>query len=153
MNGKLRRERNHSAEETREFPRCYYVWLRYLWSALLLCSLITISVPVFGHHGGAAWDAKTTLMLQGTITEFRFINPHIQIFLDAKDEKGNVIHWACEGADPAMLVRQGWSRDTLKPGDRVTVVGRPAKSGAKLVELQKLTLANGQVLEAKGTAQ
>lgn len=154
MNGKLWLQRSESGESWREFPRHQCPWYQRLQSAaLLLVSVISLSGTAFGHHGGAAWDTKTTVTLQGTITDFRFINPHIQIFLDSKDEKGNVIHWACEGADPAMLVRQGWSRETLKPGDHVTVVGRPAKSGAKLVELQKLTLANGQELEAKGTAQ
>lgn len=140
--------------EGRKFSENKWFRCQYLWTpALLLVSILAFSGLLFGHHGGAAWDTKTTLTLQGTVTEFRFINPHIQIFFDSKDDKGNMIHWACEGADPAMLVRQGWSRETLKAGDHVTVVGRPAKSGAKLMDLQKLTLPNGQELEAKGAAQ
>jgi hypothetical protein len=122
-----------------------------------LCSCFLLSMAVlmwagnaFAHHGGAEWDAKATTTVQGTITDFRFINPHVQIFFDSKDEKGNLVHWSCEAADPAMLVRDGWTRLTLKPGDLVTFVGHPAKSGAKMIELQKLTLSDGRELSASG---
>ena len=118
---------------------------------------LTISVALlfwagaaFAHHGNSEWDAKTTTSVQGTVTEFRFINPHVQIFFDTKDDKGNAVHWSCEAADPAMLVRDGWTRLTLKPGDQVTFVGHPAKSGAKMIELQKLTLSDGHELSASG---
>jgi hypothetical protein len=126
---------------------------KLLIGLLLSLGLLAFCGTVFGHHGAAAWDTKNTITIQGTVTEFRFFNPHVQIFLDSKDEKGDTVHWGCEAADPAMLVRQGWTRTILKPGDRITVTGRPAKNGAKLVELQKLTLANGQEISAKGSAQ
>ena len=114
----------------------------------LVCAL-SFSGIALAHHGGAAWDRTVTLNLQGTVTEYRFVNPHVQIYFDAKDDKGNIVHWSCESADPAMLVRQGWTRETLKPGDRVTFVGHQAKSGVKIMVLQKLILANGQEIEAK----
>src|ERR1700735_5125676 len=122
---------------------------------LLSCVLLSMSVVMWGgnsfaHHGGAEWDSKSTTTVQGTITDFRFINPHVQIFFDSKDDKGNIVHWSCEAADPAMLVRDGWTRLTLKPGDQVTFVGHPAKSGAKMIELQKLTLSDGHELSASG---
>ncbi len=107
----------------------------------------------FAHHGGAEWDTKAMTTLQGTITEFRFVNPHVQIYFDSKDNNGKVVHWSCEAPDPAMLVRQGWTRETLKAGDQVTFVGHPAKSGAKMITLQKVTLPGGQELEARGAAQ
>jgi Family of unknown function (DUF6152) len=107
----------------------------------------------FGHHGGAEWDTKAMTTVQGTITEFRFVNPHVQIYFDSKDNNGKVVHWSCDAPDPAMLVRQGWTRETLKAGDQVTLVGHPAKSGAKMITLQKVTLPGGQELEARGAAQ
>ncbi len=107
----------------------------------------------FAHHGGAEWDTKAMTTVQGTITEFRFVNPHVQIYFDSKDNNGKVVHWSCEAPDPAMLVRQGWTRETLKAGDQVTFVGHPAKSGAKMITLQKVTLPGGQELEARGAAQ
>jgi hypothetical protein len=119
---------------------------------ITVCALVcvlSVCGTVMAHHGGAAWDMKTTVNIQGTVTEFRFVNPHVQIFLDATDDKGKAVHWSCESADPAMLVRQGWTYDMLKPGDHVTLVGHPAKSGVKIMVLDKLILANGKEVMAK----
>ena len=120
--------------------------------AMAVCALacvLAVSGSLSAHHGGAAWDMKTTVNLQGTVTEFRFVNPHVQIFLDA-DDKGKTVRWACESADPAMLVRQGWTRDIIKPGDHVTLVGHPAKTGVKIMVLEKMILASGKEIPAKG---
>jgi hypothetical protein len=66
------------------------------------------------------------------------------------DDQGNVTHWSCESPDdPAMLSRQGWTRNILAPGDHVTIIGRPAKSGAKVMSLQKVVLADGRELTNK----
>lgn len=123
---------------------------RRIWISLLsLVCILAMAGTGFAHHGGAAFDMKSMVTVQGTITEFRWVNPHVQIYLDAADDKGNTVHWTCETADPSMLVRQGWSNDTLKPGDHVTLVGHPAKTGVKVMVLDKLVLANGQELAAK----
>jgi hypothetical protein len=128
--------------------RCFPLTRVFLFMALFLWGGFA-----FAHHGGAEWDSKTTTTVQGTITEFRFVNPHVQIYFDSKDNNGKIDHWSCEAPDPAMLVRQGWTREILKPGDHVTFVGHPAKSGAKMMTLQKVTLPDGQELEARGAAQ
>jgi len=158
MGGKLAIQlgRESQMNKTRSRPAARKNW--FTKRGLLPGFLFTLNVlmwggTAFGHHGGAAWDSKTTITLQGTVTEFRFINPHAQIFFDSKDDNGNMIHWSCEAADPSMLVRQGWNRQILKPGDQVKFVGHPAKSGAKLIELQKLTLPNGEELTASGSGQ
>jgi hypothetical protein len=122
---------------------------KFVTFSFAIVALAVACVPAFAHHGGAAYDSKTTLTLKGTITEFRYINPHAQIYFDVKDDQGNVVHWNCETIDPAMLSRQGWARDVIKPGDVVTIVGRPAKSGAKVMVLQKMILANGKEMDAK----
>jgi hypothetical protein len=101
------------------------------------------------HHGGAAWDRSAQVSIKGTVTKFLFVNPHVQILFDAKDDKGQAEHWNCESADVAMLVRQGWTRETLKAGDEATFVGYKAKNGAKIMVLEKLILANGKEVEAK----
>ena len=83
--------------------------------------------------------------MKGTITGFEFSNPHVQIFFDTKDDKGNVTHWSCESTNPAMLTRNGWSRSVLKPGDEVTMVVNPNKKpDGTVVNLIKVVLANGQ---------
>src|SRR2546426_11965949 len=70
---------------------------------------LAICAPMFAHHGASAYDRGATVTLKATITEFKYANPHVQIFFDAKDDKGNVQHWNCETIIPAMLSKQGWS--------------------------------------------
>lgn len=119
---------------------------------ILAASFAIVSSPVSAHHGNAAYDLDKTVTLKATITGFEFGNPHVQVFFDTKDEKGNALHWSCEGTNPAMLTRIGWSRTTLKPGDQVTVVIHPNKDPAvTVVSLVKVILANGQVLESRNS--
>jgi len=118
-------------------------------SVCTLACVLFIGGILFAHHGGAAWDNKTTVNIKGKVTEFRFVNPHVQIYLDAADDKGKVVHWKCESADPAMLIRQGWTRDIIKVGDQVTLIGHPAKSGVKIMVLEKFIAANGKEIAAK----
>jgi hypothetical protein len=111
-------------------------------------SLATCGV-LFAHHGNAAYDLDKSVTLKGTITNFDFSNPHVQIFFDTKDDKGNVTHWSCESTNPAMLMRNGWSRNVLKPGDEVTMVVNPnKKADGTVVNLIKVVLAGGQELQA-----
>jgi hypothetical protein len=114
----------------------------YLFILILLAIL---PVPVFAHHGTAAYDQKQTVPLKATITDFQFVNPHVQYFFDTKDDSGNVIHWNCEGTNPAMLARAGWTKNTLKPGDEVTMYVHPNKDpNLHVVLFVKVVLANGQ---------
>lgn len=106
--------------------------------------------PLSAHHGNAAYDQDKTVTMKVTITAFEFGNPHVQVFFDTKDEKGNVVHWNCEGTNPAMLTRIGWTKDTLKAGDQVTVVVHPNKNpDVTVVGLVKVILPDGQVLESR----
>ena len=73
-------------------------------------------------------------------------NPHTQIHLDVTDDKGNVVHWNFEAQPPNILTHAGWSRETLKPGDQVTIVASPAKNGAPVGIIQKVVLASGEEL-------
>jgi len=117
---------------------------------LTLAMLVAIGFPVFAHHGNAAYDPDKVVSMKVTITGFEFGNPHVQVFFDTKDENGKVLHWNCEGTNPAMLTRIGWSKDTLKPGDQVTVYVHPNKNpDITVVGLVKVVLANGQVLESR----
>jgi hypothetical protein len=85
--------------------------------------------------------------VKATVTSFQFINPHVQIFLDAKNDKGEIQKWTCEARSPAMLVRNGnWDKSTLKPGDTITAIGFQAKNGAPILRLKKIVLADGKEL-------
>lgn len=110
----------------------------FLAAALLFAGL----TPVFAHHGNAAYDETKEVTLKGTVTEFDWANPHAQIYFDVKDAKGNVAHWGCETLSPGKLVRAGWSKDAVKPGDEITITLVAAKNGAPVGFLHKLTIDN-----------
>ncbi|MGB6944287.1 MAG: DUF6152 family protein [Bryobacteraceae bacterium] len=97
------------------------------------------------HHSFAAeYDVKKPVTLKGTVTSVEWTNPHARFYLDVKDESGNVAHWNLELASPNVLVRQGWSRHSLKVGDEVTVEGSQAKDGSQMANARTVTLADGK---------
>lgn len=108
--------------------------------------LLTALVPLSAHHGNAAYDDKNPITIKGTVTEFAWTNPHVQIYLDVKNDKGAVIHWSVETYSPGKLIRAGWSKDVIKPGDAVSINLIPAKNGAPVGFLHTLALPNGKVL-------
>ena len=116
---------------------------------LFTCS--AISIPAFAHHGTAiAYDANKSVTLRGTVTEFVFKNPHIQIYFDVTDEKGNVVHWAAECGGVFYWSQYGWRRDSLKPGDPITITLHPSKAGKPVGENVELVLASGKPVAKMG---
>lgn len=111
--------------------------------------LITISVPVFAHHGAAAYDTARKITVKVTVTEWFWANPHCFLKFDAKDDKGNVVHWATETSNPSDMVNLGWAKDTFKPGDEITVTFTPVKNGNPIGRVEQVVLANGQTLSAR----
>ena len=107
-----------------------------------LCALM---VPVLAHHSfEAEYDADKPVTLTGTVTKVEWTNPHARFYIDAKDENGNVTNWNFELASPNVLMRQGWTRNSLKVGDTVTVTGSQAKDASKLASARTVTLADGR---------
>ena len=86
--------------------------------------------------------------VKGTVTRFEWSNPHAYIYLDVKDEKGNATEWTAEMASIGMLSRVNWKRDSLKPGDEITIYGNRAKNGKNAMRLDKIVFASGQELSA-----
>jgi hypothetical protein len=117
-------------------------------SLLLICAVLFVSAPLAAHHGETNYDTtKMVTVKAATVTNFEFINPHTQIYLEVKNEKGEIEKWTCEARSPAMLVRNGgWDKNTLKPGDVITVIGFRAKNGTNILRLKKIVLANGKEL-------
>ena len=108
---------------------------------------LVVVAPALAHHSPAAFEAQKTVTLKGTIKEFRWQNPHTWIEVMVPDEKGQEVLWAVELTSPTYLIRAGWKSNTLKPGDKVTVVGRPLKSGeAGSAIFTSVTLADGRTL-------
>ena len=124
--------------------------IKFLISLLMAVSLLIVSGPLVAHHGtGVSYDPDKLVTVKGTVTEWIWSNPHCGILFDVTDDKGNVVHWGAELGNPHQLSGAGFSRDTLEPGDKFTITGHPAKSGAPRLELIHLTLADGRVLPEK----
>ncbi len=112
-----------------------------------ICCVVFISVPLLAHHGEANYDTQKTVSVQGTVTEFEFVNPHVQITLDVKNDKGEIEKWTGEARSPAMLARYGdWNRNTIKVGDVVTFYGHRTKNGTFFMRLEKIVKADGKEL-------
>jgi len=118
--------------------------------ALFLLSGLVVSRPLFAHHSAASYDTEHPVVLKGVVNNMEWTNPHVFIYLDVKDDNGNVEQWRVEGNSPNMLVRAGWKKEMIKAGDQLVVNGAPAKSGSKVMRLISLTLANGQKFDGQG---
>jgi hypothetical protein len=102
----------------------------------LAVALLLAPIPVLAHHGNAAFDMNDLTTVKGTVTKFEFMNPHALIYVDAVGNKGNVEQWMAEESSNNHLSRIGWDKNTLKPGDLITVTGHRARNGARVLELQ-----------------
>lgn len=121
--------------------------LKLFVSFALVVGFLVVGVPVFAHHGtGAAYETQKEVTLKGTVTEWIWANPHCGLLFDVTDENGKVEHWGAELGNPHSLSGAGFRREILKPGDRVTVTGHPARSGAPRMDFVRVVLADGQVL-------
>jgi hypothetical protein len=114
--------------------------------SLVAVALVMISVSLSAHHGNAAYDSRT-VTVKGTITAWVWTNPHSFLKFDAKDEKGNVVHWLGEWNAPSTLINFGITAKSFKPGEEVTVtmVGM-SKTGQPVGRVTKVILPDGQEL-------
>ena len=110
--------------------------------ATILCVLLT-SIPVLAHHSFAAeFDASKPLKLTGTVTKLEWTNPHTWFFIDVKGEDGKITNWGFEMGSPNGLMRAGWTRNSMKAGDVVTVEASRAKDGSNNANARSVTLAS-----------
>jgi len=117
----------------------------------LAVGILIVSAPLVAHHGTAAYDTTSTVTVSGTVTEFRFVNPHVLVYWDVKDEAGNIQKWSGERSGPNSMARNaGWTRNTLKPGDQVTISGRQSKNGTHTMAISKIILGGKDITGGGG---
>jgi hypothetical protein len=124
---------------------------RILVLALVTLSLLAASVgPIAAHHSTVPFDTTKQTTLTGIVKEFDWTNPHTWIWLNVPNDKGGTDLWGVEGMSPNYLGRRGWTKSTIKPGEKITIVGRPMKDGSKAAMFMSATLANGKVMTQSG---
>jgi hypothetical protein len=128
---------------------------RKLFAAMAaVASLLILSGPVAAHHGVAGYDMTKTITVHGTVTKFDWSNPHVVVYLDAKNESGEMQHWTIEFASPVHMVRAGWSKNAMKTGDDITIDTHPSRNGAPVgisstITFILKTVINGQELPSR----
>ena len=111
----------------------------------VIAGLFMVPGLALAHHSAAAYESTKQVTITGTVTEFHFVNPHVLIYMTAKDEEGAVRTWQGELTSPNRLVRVGWNKEIMKPGDPITLSGYPAKDGGNSLRITKVVL-KGQAL-------
>jgi hypothetical protein len=114
-------------------------------------SLVMLSGSVMAHHGVAGYDMTKTITLHGTVSKFDWSNPHVVVFVDAKNDSGEMQHWTIEFAAPVHMARAGWSKNAMKAGDDITIDTHPSRNGAPIGISSTITfilkaVINGQAL-------
>jgi hypothetical protein len=122
---------------------------RCLFGVAVGFGLIAAGAPVVAHHSFAAeFDANKPVTLTGIVTKVEWTNPHARFYIDVKDENGKIVNWDFELAGPNGLMRRGWTRKSLQPGDSVTVTGYAAKNAPYVASASTVTLSDGRKMFA-----
>ncbi len=120
----------------------------YRWSVFAVMSGIFIFwSPVLAHHGGSMYDRNRVVSVKGSVTAYDWANPHVMIYAQVVDPNGVIQKWSVETrGGPNVLSKAGWTKDTIKLGEQVTLVGYPNKNGSTNMRLQKVVFSNGMEL-------
>ena len=97
--------------------------------SVALAGLLAASIPLLAHHGTASYESGKMITVKGTVTDYVWANPHVFIKVDAKEDSGNTAHWIIEAQNPVSMTEIGWSKNTFKPGDEVSIDLTPARNG------------------------
>jgi len=118
----------------------------------LLAAIMALSAPAFAHHGSrVSYSIDKPVTMKGTVTSIGWQNPHVFISYDVKDDSGKVTEWGAEAAEnPKMLIGRGWSKDSLKVGDQITITVFPSKAGTPRGLLSKIVMNDKVFYQANG---
>jgi hypothetical protein len=117
---------------------------------LVWLTVLAVAAPAAAHHGrGQSFDMKRQVTLKGTVSQVKWQNPHVLIFIDVKDETGKAVTWGFENSNVHTLATQGYNRNTLKVGQPVTAIVNPATNGEPLGIIVKVILADGKEIMSR----
>jgi len=111
----------------------------------LLTTAFLLSASAFAHHGRASYS-QDIISLEATVTEFRFVNPHVQVYFDITTEAGEIEQWQGELTAPNKLARGGWTKTTLQPGDQIRITGRAARNDGHSVAINEIIMPDGEAI-------
>ena len=111
----------------------------------LLTTAFLLSASALAHHGRAVYSTDI-ITLEATVTEFRFVNPHVQVYFDITTEAGEIEHWQGELTAPNKLARGGWTKNTLQPGDQIRITGRAARNDGHSVAINEIIMPDGEAI-------
>jgi len=117
-------------------------------ATVFACAMAAFAAPALAHHSFAMFDHEKTITVSGTVKEFEWTNPHAWIHIVA-EEAGKPVEWSFEMGSVGQVTAQGWKRDTIKPGDKISVEGHPLKDGSRGGQYRSVTLANGQSIRQR----
>ena len=109
-----------------------------------LAAVLAFATPVLAHHSFSMFDSQKTLSVEGTVRDFELTNPHGWLYVVTTDSAGKMIEWGIEMGGPGALGRNGWQKDTVKPGDKIAVRIHPLKDGTYGGQFLDATLADGR---------
>ena len=126
--------------------------MKFALTALMaMTGVLAGSSPMIAHHGAATFDTGKELVMEGSVTEWVWANPHCFLKFDVKEQDGTVRHWVVETSNPPSMVNRGWSRRSFKVGETITATVEPVKNRNPVGRLLLVKFADGRVLRASGS--
>jgi len=127
--------------------------MRSIVMSVALAGVLLCARPAHSHHSNVAYEVTKVITISGEVKEFRWVNPHTWLHVMVDDGKGNKVEWQVEGRAPGVLLRAGWTKTSLMPGEKVTVDMSPAKHGTKVGIIARVTKADGTILSNQPVLQ
>jgi predicted component of type VI protein secretion system len=127
--------------------------LRAVVTSVILVGVMLSASPAQSHHSNVAYEVTKVITITGVVKEFRWVNPHTWLHIVVDDGKGGKVEWQVEGRAPGVLLRAGWTKTSLKPGERVTVDMSPAKDGTNVGIIARVTKEDGTILSNQPVLQ
>jgi hypothetical protein len=124
--------------------------MQKIFLILSAATFAAFSAPAFGHHSLAMYDTATKVTVEAVVTEFEWRNPHSWLHIMVKDESGTEYEWTLESNSTGQLTQSGWSQDSVKPGDAVTVVLNPLRDGTRGGRLEEVRHPDGRTFSRQG---